>query len=128
MRNDALKGKLADARSLAEVREILRGRPELDPEKVFRELQNHRSIQSEKLELAELDAVSGGADRDWVKDGCAATCEVGSWCGSNDFCIYWDVTYANFWATCPDGHEHVFDNDVCTRCGFVQGGSYLPPE
>ena len=128
MRNDALKGKLADARSLAEVREILRGRPELDPEKVFRELQNHRSIQSEKLELAELDAVSGGADRDWVKDGCAATCEVGSWCGSNDFCIYWDVTYANFWTTCPDGHEHVFVDNTCTRCGFVQGGSYLPPE
>ena len=74
---------------------------------------------NEELDLEELDAVSGGADRDWRKDGCAATCEWDSWCGSNDNCVIFDVTYSNFWRTCPDGHDHVFNNDdVCVRCGY----------
>ncbi|MBQ9900871.1 MAG: hypothetical protein IJM51_00575 [Clostridia bacterium] len=45
--------------------------------------------------MDELEAVSGGADRDWAKDGCAATVEAESWCRSNDWCKYWDVTYDN---------------------------------
>ena len=45
---------------------------------------------AESLEDAdgeEPDAVSGGADRDWEKDGCSATVETGSWCGSDDNCV-----------------------------------------
>ena len=114
-----LREKLNNAKSLDEVKEIVKGQPGLDAEKIWAEIERHQSNKSEKLDLEELDAVSGGADRDWQKDGCAATCEYDSWCGSNDNCICFDVTYSNFWRTCPDGHEHTFNNDdVCTRCGY----------
>ena len=120
MSNSELQESLKGAKNLDEVKAILQGHPELNPERVWQEIDSHRSNVSEKLDLNELDAVSGGADRDWQKDGCAATCEQSSWCGSNDFCQIWDVTYDNFWRTCPDGHEHVFNNgDVCVRCGYV---------
>ena len=80
----------------------------------------HRSNNAEKLDLDELDVVSGGADRDWVCDGCAATCETNSWCWSSDRCVIWDVTYDNFWATCPDGHAHKFDEHrQCIKCGYI---------
>ena len=114
-----LMGRLNDAISLDEVKDILKDHPECDAERVFQEIESHRSSKSEKLDLDELDAVSGGADRDWQKDGCAATCEPKSWCGSNDFCYCWDVTYDNFWATCPDGHDHMFElGNICVRCGY----------
>ena len=120
-----LKEQLSAAQSLDEVETLLSGRSDIDPKRAWAEVENHRSALAEKLDLAELDAVSGGADRDWVKEGCAATCEVGSWCSSNDYCVFWDVTYDNFWETCPDGHEHVFDNCKCVRCGYVNEG-YSP--
>ena len=59
-----------------------------------------------ELSLDELEAVSGGADRNWVTEGCAGTVEYGSWCDSNDKCIVWDVTY-DFQ---PTGH-------LCPNCG-----------
>ena len=59
-----------------------------------------------ELSLDELEAVSGGADRNWVTEGCAATVEYGSWCGSNDKCMVLDVTY-DFQPT-----EH-----LCPNCG-----------
>ena len=117
MDSEQMKERLIAAGSLEEVKSILKDRPEVDAKKVWQEIQNHRSSKAEKLDLNELDAVSGGADRDWVKDGCAATCEENSWCGSNDWCNYWDVTYDNFWSKCPDGHEHVYEEGVCVRCG-----------
>ncbi|MBQ4254778.1 MAG: hypothetical protein II721_02110 [Bacilli bacterium] len=43
---------------------------------------------------------------------------------SNDYCMAWETTYDNFWATCPDGHEHVFQDDKCTRCGYVKSRYY----
>ena len=119
MLDKQLKEKLAEANSLDEAKDILKDRPELDAEKVYQEVERHRSGRAEKLDLNELDAVSGGADRDWRKDGCAATCEAHSWCGSNDFCYCWDVTYDNFWTTCPDGHTHNFEmGNICVRCGY----------
>ena len=125
MKDQTLITRLAGAESLTEVQDILKGRSDIDAERAWQEIESHRSNMSERLDLEELDAVSGGADRDWKKDGCAATCEQGSWCGSNDFCMIWDVTYDNFWACCPDGHEHVLHNRVCTRCGYEKpGGDY----
>ena len=118
MDDSKLKQRLRDAESLTEVQDILKGRADINAECVWQEIESHRSNKNEKLDLGELDAVSGGADRDWKKDGCAATCEASSWCGSNDYCMIWDVTYDNFWACCPDGHDHVFDVEICTRCGF----------
>ena len=57
---------------------------------VAQESKKHRG-----LSLDEMEAVSGGADRNWLKDGCAATVEAGSWCLSNDSCHIWSVTYTN---------------------------------
>ena len=96
MIDDGLKAKLAGATSLGEVKGLLKGFPSIDPEQVWKEIENHRSSHSEKLDLEELDAVSGGGFRDWTTEGCAATCEYDSWCGSNDACIFFDVTYCNF--------------------------------
>ena len=122
MVSNELKTRLNAAESLAEVQDILKGRSDINAERAWQEIESHRSNRNEKLDLGELDAVSGGADRDWKKDGCAATCEASSWCGSNDYCMIWDVTYDNFWACCPDGHEHVFQNRVCVRCGYERSG------
>ena len=90
-------------------------------EHILQEVERHGSSESTRLDLDELDAVSGGADRDWQKDGCTATCEGGSWCWSNDRCAVWDVTYDNFWSTCPDGSEHEWcagAGYVCVKCGY----------
>ena len=118
--DNQLRKKLASAGSLEEVKAILGHGSALDPKRVWQELESHRSAKNEKLDLVELDAVSGGADRDWVQDGCAATCEFGSWCWSNDRCLSFDVTYDSFWVKCPDGQDHVFNGLTCTRCGFVE--------
>ena len=121
MLDNELKSKLSLARSLDEAKGILKGHPDLVvvAERVWEELGKHRSIAVEKLDLSELDAVSGGADRDWQKDGYAATCEPHSWCDTNDYCYCWDVTYDNFWATCPDGATHNFEmGNICVRCGY----------
>jgi len=123
MLNKELKERLANAKNIDEVKDIVKDNPELDAERVWQEIEKHKSAKSEKLDLEELDSVSGGSDRDWVKDGCAATCEPGSWCWSNDFCTFWDVTYDNFWKTCPDGQPHDYENkggyEKCRRCGHV---------
>ena len=115
-----IKAKLIQADSLDEVKTILNGASNSDAERVWEETKNRRLEGMEKLDLNELDAISGGADRDWVKDGCAATCEFGSWCWSNDRCLSFDVTYDSFWVKCPDGHDHVLNGLTCTRCGFVE--------
>ena len=120
MLNPELKEKLIHCQNLEEVEELLSMYPDLDAKRIWQEVENRRSEKNEKLDLDELDAVSGGADRDWKKDGCAATCEENSWCWSNDKCQIWDVTYENFFVCCPDGHDHVFVNDRCTRCGHVR--------
>ena len=118
--NEAMKKKLINAKDIAEVRSILPGLSASDCESLWAEMERHRSSASERLDLDELDSVSGGADRDWVEDGCAATCEPSSWCASNDFCVAFSVTYDNFWAKCPDGHEHEWDllGYNCKRCGY----------
>ena len=126
MFDDAIRQRLAEVKDLEEVKDVLKDFPDLNPEQVYREVESHRSNMSERLDLDELDAVSGGADRDWKKDGCAATCEPSSWCGSNDQCFVFDVTYDNFWVCCPDGHDHVFHKHVCTRCGYVE--AHVPDE
>jgi len=127
MMNADLKMKLSKANSLDEVKTILGADSGLNVDQVWKEIEKHRSAKSEKLDLDELDAVSGGADRDWTKDGCAATCEWNSWCWSNDRCAVWDVTYDNFWSTCPDGSEHewcVGARYVCVKCGYFDPTRY----
>ena len=123
MSNNELKQRMLAAESLDEVEGLLKGCPGIDAQRVWEEVQKHRSAESEKLDLNELEAVSGGADRNWQKDGCAATCEWDSWCWSNDSCMVWDVTYDNFWVCCPDGHDHDYEGTLfCVRCGYKRPG------
>ena len=119
MLDDKIKERLAGARNLEEVKEILKDNSSIDPERAWKESERHRSLTHEKLDLNEL----GGADRDWKRDGCAATCEWDSWCWSNDSCLVWDITYDHFWECCPDGHEHVYEGTrFCVRCGYKKPG------
>ena len=118
---DELKEKLLQAKTLNEVKELLKYHPELDAERIFDEVEHHRGLTFEKLDLDELDAVSGGADRDWMEDGCARTCTNSGdkLCWANDWCMVWDVTYTRFYATCPDGSSHDFDwTGICKKCGY----------
>ena len=69
-------------------------------ETLWKEIEyNHRT-----LSLEELDTVTGGKDRDYIKDGCAATVEVDSSCWGTDSCIILNVTYDNkpTHHKCPD--------------------------
>ena len=67
----------------------------------FRENQ----MQIQEVSDEELDAVSGG--RNWLKEGCSATVEPGSWCWTDDACFIWDTVYTNK-PTC-----------YCSKCGGV---------
>ena len=106
-RNEELRTKVMKAQSADEVADLLReaGTDEALAEQIWNEMSSHK--ENEELSLDELNAVSGGADRDWIKDGCAASVEPNSWCKSNDGCWYWDVTYS---------HEPA--NVKCPNCGI----------
>ena len=102
-----LRGKLIRAGNLEEVRAILgpnAKKAEID--RAWREIEAHRPADGlETVDDDELEAVSGGADRDWEKEGCSATVEEGSHCWSDDYCIWVDVTYSNY-DPCPKGGNH----------------------
>ena len=78
-----------------------------DAARLWEEITKHRAQEGKELSVDELDSVSGGYDRDYLTDGCAATVEPGSWCWSDDYCYEFDVTYYNH----PMGH--------CEKCGGV---------
>ena len=138
---EELKKKAMKAASAEEVMEIVRAAGEEitaeEAKKFFETLKKSQADQ--ELSLDELEAVSGGADRNWVTDGCAATVEYGSWCGSNDKCIYWDVTY-DFQPTpthCPNcGKNMYLQNTIkhsstefeeqyrCKYCGCIKSDKY----
>ena len=92
-----LKAKLLAAKSEEELAVLLKdaGVDKPAAKRIWAELTNKREADGKELSLDELEAIGGGADRDFLKDGCAATMEPGSWCGSNDCCYFWDVTYDN---------------------------------
>lgn len=105
-----LKAKLLNARSAEEAAELIKADgQEITPEDtihLWEEIKKRREQDGRQLSPDELEAVSGGADRNWATDGCAATVEYGSWCGSNDKCVNWDVTY-DFQPT----------STLCPNCG-----------
>ena len=88
-----LKEKLKQAKTLDEARQILQDHNE-DPS-LAKDLWKEIVHFKQKVSMEELEAISGGADRDYLKDGCAATVEADSWCGSNDACYIWSVIYDN---------------------------------
>ena len=113
-----LKKKLLVARSAGEVASLLKesGMDDSIAEQLWKEINAHRDDR--ELSPDELEALSGGADRDWAKDGCASTVEAESWCRSNDWCKYWDVTYDNepVGAHCP----------VCGTYLYIEKTEYDP--
>lgn len=139
-----LKSRLLAAQSAEEAAAMMKeGGQEITPEEtahLWEEIKKVREQEGKALSVDELDAVSGGKDRDWVKDGCAATVEYGSWCSSNDMCYTWDVTYKNqpISLTCPKcgmflyedlsrppkvdkwGLFHLPIYHVCKACGYTE--------
>ena len=109
---EELKKKAMKAASAKEVMGIVRAAEEEisaeEAEHIFKKAQEKKA--DKELSLDELDAVSGGEDRDWVADGCAATVEYGSWCGSNDMCYWIDVTYDREPTSylCPNCGQHMY--------------------
>ncbi|MBE6725377.1 MAG: hypothetical protein E7576_09345 [Ruminococcaceae bacterium] len=119
MMKEEFKSKLLQAQSAEEVAGLLKnaGMDESKAGQIWNEISSHRT--EKELSLDELAAVSGGADRDWLTDGCAASVEPDSWCGSNDSCHYWDVTYTHEPAEviCPNCGAYMYLNwvDYATR-------------
>ena len=101
-----LRAKLMKAQSAEEAAELMKELPEADPERVWEEIARHREDAGAELSLEELDAVSGGADRDFMTDGCAATVEAESDCWGTDMCCLFPVTY-----------DHEPSEHKCPRCG-----------
>ena len=139
-----LKEKLLKAAGEDEVKAILgEGADDENVSRIWNEIRTHRDL--EKLDDDELEAVNGGLSpgdliryflekRDFEKEGCAATVEHNSFCGSNDACVYWDVVYENDDEACLPGvkghdwrithHTHSKSSDaadceiwICKRCG-----------
>ena len=104
---DPISGKLKNAQDPEQVLELLKEEGcEISQEGAERIFQEITHLRERELSLDELEAVAGGADRDWLDQGCAATVEPGSWCWSNDNCVVWDVTY-----------DHAPTEKTCQECG-----------
>ena len=136
-----LKANLLAAKGVEEAAALLKDAGVDEPlaEQIWNELTHQREADGRELSLDELEAVSGGADRNWATEGCAATVEYGSWCGSNDKCIYWSVTY-DFQPTstlCPNCGKNMYLQDRihhgdskyeeqyrCRFCGCITSRTY----
>ena len=107
------------------------GEDEAYAQRIWKKLQGQKD---QELSLDELEVVSGGADRNWLTDGCAATVEAGSWCGTNDSCVWAYVTYSHppYKKPCPQcGGQMYHEKTVsenrnynihyykCLRCAHV---------
>ena len=123
-----LEAKLLAAKSAEEAAGLLREAGVNAPQvnRLWKELTHKRETDGMELSPDELESISGGADRDWERDGCAASCEAGSWCWSNDKCIHWEITYDNMPSRtceyCNGAMEYiggVGNTDIyrCKKCG-----------
>lgn len=88
--SNELKTKLIEAKSAEEVAEVLQAAGQVaaaeEAAHLWERIRRDRKLSSKELSPDELAAFSAGEDRDWLRDGCAATVEDGSWCSSNDAC------------------------------------------
>ena len=138
MDNINIKSKLRNAKDIEEVKSILTEAGEKyepdDIERIWQEIEHHRPDGKRKLDQDEMDAVAGGTDRNWIDDGCAATCDEDSWCWSDDKCYTFSVTYDEFHEACINGGHHdykyagnntynngntlvTYKRYICSRCG-----------
>ena len=122
---EELEKKAIEAASAEEVMEIVRAAgEEITAEEAasfFKAVQERKA--DKELSLDELEAVAGGEDRDWLRDGCAATVEAGSDCYGTDMCGLWPVIY-----------EHRPTRHKCSVCGGIlysngsTGGGFFEEE
>ena len=120
-----LKKKAMEAAGAEEVMEIMKAAGEEitaeEAERFYEKVQDKKTDR--ELSLDELEAVAGGEDRDWLRDGCAATVEAGSDCYGTDMCGLWPVTY-----------EHRPTRHKCSVCGGIlysngsTGGGFFEEE
>ena len=83
-----------------------------------------------EVSLDELEAVGGGMeDRDFLEEGCAATVEPHSWCGSNDWCFLFSVVYTHnvirYCSICGGKSYRIYPNrkmqwSKCINCGYEE--------
>ena len=101
-----LKEKLLKANSEEEVKALLGDAvKEEDVTKIWKEIEAHKADPDlKKVDDDELEAVNGGADRDYLKDGCSSSTND-SWCWYNDNCTKFWTTYSNY-DPCPNGGNH----------------------
>ena len=122
---EELEKKAIEAASAEEVMEIVRAAgEEITAEEAasfFKAVQERKA--DKELSLDALEAVAGGEDRDWLRDGCAATVEAGSDCYGTDMCGLFPVTY-----------EHRPTRHKCSVCGGIlysngsTGGGFFEEE
>ena len=120
-----LRKKAMEAASAEEIMEIMKAAGEEitaeEAERFYEKVQDKKTDR--ELSLDELEAVAGGEDRDWLRDGCAATVEAGSDCYGTDMCGLWPVIY-----------EHRPTRHKCSVCGGIlysngsTGGGFFEEE
>ena len=120
-----LKKKAMEAAGAEEIMKIMKAAGEEitaeEAERFYEKVQDKKTDR--ELSLDELEAVAGGEDRDWLRDGCAATVEAGSDCYGTDMCGLWPVTY-----------EHRPTRHKCSVCGGIlysngsTGGGFFEEE
>ena len=125
---EELKKKALEAASAEEIVALLKDAGEEvtaeEAKKLFEKVQAQTA--DKELSQDELEAVSGGAMRNWVTDGCASEVTSSSWCVFNDFCWATWVTYDNRPVmTCPkcfnymyeSGSDNTYTYYTCKSCG-----------
>ena len=126
-----LKEKVLKANSEEEVKALLGDAvKEEEAAAIWRGIEAHKTASGlEMVDDDELDAVSGGVDRDYLNDGCSDTVN-GEWCWVNDLCSGTYTTYSNY-DPCPKGGNHDWKyttetiigkkNPImkCTKCGEI---------
>ena len=120
-----LKKKAMEAAGAEEIMEIMKAAgEEITAEEVERFYEKVQDKKTDReLSLDELEAVAGGEDRDWLRDGCAATVAAGSDCYGTDMCGLWPVIY-----------EHRPTRHKCSVCGGIlysngsTGGGFFEEE
>lgn len=123
-----LKIKLLAAKSAEEVTKLVKDEGQEitseDAAEIWTEITKYNEQEGKELSLDELEAVAGGAirNRDYLKEGCAATVEPHSRCwGTDGGCLAINVDYTN-WpcdTRCPKcgRYTHPVRNYI-TREGF----------
>ena len=121
--SNELKTKLIEAKSAEEVAEVLQAAGQVataeEAAHLWERIKRDRELSSKELSPDELAAFSAGEDRDWLRDGCAATVEGGSDCWGTDKCGLLPVTYKH----APTRHKCSVCGGILYSNGATGGGS-----